>query len=367
MVIRIEDLKDVCSIILSAVDSSDISKLNDTLELKTENNILYLNVTNKEYFAQVKLNMDEKISFHATVNASLFLNLVSKTTSNTVELKVKNNFLEFKGNGNYKIPLIYDGESLLELPKIEISNVSSSFDIETSILHSIMKYNSKELVKGVVSRPVQNLYYVDDKGCITFTSGACVNNFTLKSPIKILLSNRVVKLFKLFKKDKINFTVGHQNTSGGVIQTRVKFEDDKISVYAILPGDDSLISSVPVSAIRGRANKIYDYSVTFNRVALSDALNRLLLFNSKQPNAFRKFVFNKESVIISDLDEINKEEVDYINSLNIGDSYRAVFDILELKTVLDGYKDEYIIFKFGDHQAAVLAKNNILNVIPECE
>ena len=172
---------------------------------------------------------------------------------------------------------------------------------------------------------------------------------------------------RLFKENKVRFTVGHQDISGGVIQTRVKFEDSKVSVCAILPGDDSLVSSVPVSAIRGRANKIYDYSVTFNRIALSDALNRLLLFNSKQSSAFRKFSFDKESVIISDLEDLNKEEVDYINSLNIDSPYESVFDILELKTVLDGYKDEYLIFRFGDHQAAVLARNNILNIIPECE
>lgn len=368
MIIRIEDLKEVCSIILTAVDSSDVSKLNDTLELKASNGALFLNVTNKEYFAQVKLIMDEKIDFHATVNASLFLNLVSKTTSNTVELKVKKNVLEFKGNGNYKLPLIYEDENILTLPEIKVTNPTKSFEIESSILHSILKFNSKELTKGIISRPVQTLYYIDDEGCITFTSGACVNNFKLPEQIKILLSNKVVKLFKLFKEDKVKFTLGFESISDSIVQTRVKFEDTKINISAILPGDSSLISSVPAKAIRDRANKIYNYSVTFSREMLSDALNRLLLFNTKQSaNNFRRFVFDKESVMISDLDGINKEDVDYINSLNIDEPYSAIFDIFELKTVLDGYKDEYMIFKFGDNQAAVLAKNNILNVIPECE
>ena len=48
---------------------------------------------------------------------------------------------------------------------------------------------------GVVSNPIQRLYYMDERGAVTFTSGACINNFTLEKPVKILLNNKLVKLF----------------------------------------------------------------------------------------------------------------------------------------------------------------------------
>lgn len=372
MILRIEDLKRVCSTILSAVDSSELSTLTETLELKTVGNILYLNVTNKEYYAQVKLDLGESINFHATVNANLFLNLITQTTSDTVDLLVNDKFLEVKGNGKYKLPLIFDNDKLLELPTISISNITNEFNISASILDSILKYNTKELSKGAISKPVQRLYYVDENGCITFTSGACVNNFTLPQPIKILLNPKLVKLFKLFKDGDVHFTLGQDAISSDLIQTKVKFENDSINITAILNNDDSLINSVPVGAIRGRATDLYDYSIVVNRLAAIDCINRLMLFISgygtKQVlKPFGRFVFNNDVVIIYSSDENNSEQLDYSNSINIVDGqYETYFDLVELKTTLEGFNSEYVTLRFGNHKAMVIAVDNVLNVVPEC-
>ena len=155
MILRIEDLKDVCNKILSAVDSSELSVLTETLELKAENKILYMSVTNREYYVKVKLDLGEDVSFHVTVNANLFLKLISQTTTDTVEITIDNNTLVGKGNGIYKLPLIYDNDKLLELPEIKINNVTSEFDISGDALVSILTYNSKEIAKGNIVRPVQ--------------------------------------------------------------------------------------------------------------------------------------------------------------------------------------------------------------------
>ena len=130
MIIRIEDLKNVSQTILTAVDSNELSIITETLELKIENNILYMNVTNREYYAQVKLNMNNEEEFHATVNANLFLKLVSQITTDTVEFSISGNSLVIKANGTYKLPLIYDDDKLLELPIINIDNITSEFDID---------------------------------------------------------------------------------------------------------------------------------------------------------------------------------------------------------------------------------------------
>jgi DNA polymerase III sliding clamp (beta) subunit (PCNA family) len=198
-IIRSEDLKDVCSKILTAVDSTELSLVTETLELIANGDTLTVGVTNREYFAEVKLKLEDINDFHATVNATLFLKLISQITTDTIELSVVENTLVVKGNGTYKLPLIFDGEELLKLPKIEIENVTAEFPISADTLNSILQYNSKELTKGTISKPVQKLYYVDELGAITFTNGACVNSFSLAQPIRVLFNNRLVKLFKLFK------------------------------------------------------------------------------------------------------------------------------------------------------------------------
>ena len=265
MIIKTENLKNVSQTILTAVDSNELSILTETLELIVKDSVLYMNVTNREYYASVKLKIDYTEEFHATVNANLFLKLIAQLTTDTVEFNVNNNNLEIKSNGNYKIPLIYDDEKLLELPKINIDNVTNAFDIDSSVLISILQYNSKQLNVGVISKPVQKMYYVDEEGAITFTNGACINSFKLEKPVKMLLNNRLVKLFKLFKDKTVHFTMGYDSISDEIVQTKVRFASDDVDITAILSCDDTMISSVPVTAIRSRANNNYPYSINLNK------------------------------------------------------------------------------------------------------
>lgn len=369
MIIRIEDLKNISQTILTAVDSNELSIITETLELKVNNNTFYMNVTNREYYAQVRLPMLNEEDFHATVNANLFLKLISQITTDTVEFSISGNCLVIKANGMYKLPLIYDNDKLLELPIININNITSEFDIDGDILVSILHYNSKQLNIGAISKPVQKMYYVDDKGAITFTSGACINSFNLEKPVKMLLNNRLVKLFKLFKGSKVHFTIGYDALSEDIIQTKVKFESDNILITAILSCDDTMINSVPVNAIRGRAETDYIYSVNFNKELLLQTINRLLLFTtstSKELTAYCIFEFNNNEVVVSDMDKENKEIIKYNNDLtNITETYTAIIDLNDLKGTLDTCIEQYVTFKFGDEQAILICRGNVTNVIPE--
>ena len=368
-IIRSEDLKDVCSKILTAVDSTELSLVTETLELITKDDILTVGVTNREYFAEVKFKLEDVQDFHATVNAMLFLKLVSQITTDTITLSVEDNALIVKGNGTYKLPLIFDGEELLTLPKIDIENPTVNFHINADVLTSILQYNSKELTKGTISKPVQKLYYVDEMGAITFTSGACVNSFTLPQPIKVLFNNRLVKLFKLFKDGNVEFTLGYDPISEDIIQTKVKFSNGEVSITAILSCDDTLINSVPVQGIRGRANNDYPYSINISKSALLQTINRLTLFNSTE-NAFSKpygtIEFKNKCMTVYDAKHENCEDVPYTNeSSNVEGVYEAVFNLADLKTTLDTCTEAYLCMSFGDSSAMVISRGNIKNVIPE--
>ena len=368
LILRIEDLKAVAQTILAAVDSNELSVITETLELKLENNIFYMNVTNREYYAQVRLKMNQEDDFHATVNANLFLKLVSQITTDTVEFSIVNNSLVIKANGTYKLPLIYEDDKLLSLPEIKINNVTSEFDIDGDILLSILNYNSKQLSIGTISKPVQKMYYVDEHGAITFTSGACINNFTLEKPVKMLLNNRLVKLFKLFKSKKVHFKLGYDAISDDIIQTKVCFESDDVMITAILSCDDSMINSVPVNAIRGRCNTEYPYMVNFNKEMFLQLINRLLLFttsNGRELTAYCKVEFTKDELIVYDLEQENKETISYENESNIDKTYTTILDLNDLRSTLDSCTEQYITIKFGDEQAVLLCRGNVVNVVPE--
>ena len=365
MIVKLDKFQDACSDILFAVDNKNASLFTETLELVSENGILKMNVTNKEYYVSITFSdVEDANDFRASVNAKLFLSLISKITSPTVELVTEDNFIKIKGNGDYKLPMIYNQGELLTLPTIEINNVTNEMSIDSKILQSILTYNSKELLRGLQVKDVQRYYYIDEKGAITFTSGACVNSFELEKPVKVLLSDKVVKLFKLFKNsESVNFTMGQDPLDDTIIQTKVKFKADNVELTAKL-SDSGLISSVPVDAIRGMATKDYLYSIVVHKKELSQALSRLMLFNDGTKN-YGKFEFFKDKVIISDWSSDNKEVIEYANECNTLESYTALLNTDNLSMIINGCEEEYITLCFGDGKAFSCVQPTIVDILPE--
>ena len=369
LILKRELFQKYCTDILSAVDSNELSILTETLELKTLNNTLVMSVTNREYYAKVIIPIENVLELQATVNANLFLRLIAQISTPEIELSVTDNFLVVKGNGLYKLPLIFDGDSLLELPEININNVTATFELDSEILLSILNYNSKQLSIGTISKPVQKLYYIDGKGAVTFTSGACVNSFELPENIRILLNGRLVKLFKLFKGKGVKFTLGYDNLTDDIIQTKVRFESSDISITAILSCDDTMLNSVPVEAIRGRASAYYPYTVNLSKDALLKTISRLMLFSgsaSKELVSYSTFEFEKDKVTIYDSKKENKETLNYNNeNSNIEETYKTIVDLAELKGDLESCSEQYVNINFGDTEALILTRGHVVNIIPE--
>ena len=364
MILETKEFREACQTILGAIDNKESSLFTETLELKAEGNILKLNVTNREYFCSVVFNLSEPANLVAAVNAKLFLSLISKITSPEIELVVEDNSVKIKGNGDYKLPMIYNGDTLISLPEIVISNVTNNMVIDNKVLQSILNYNSKELVRGIAAKPVQRYYYVDEKGAITFTSGACVNSFELEKPIKMLLSDKVVKLFKLFKNEEtVKFEIGQEQSAEDIIQTRVKFETDLVVLTAKL-SDSSLVSSVPVDVIRGMATKDYLYSIVLNKEEILQTLSRLMLFNDGTKN-YGKFEFTKDEVTISDWSTNNKEVVKYTSECTNLTEYTALLNTDNLSAIISDTEEDYVTLCFGDGKAFSCVQPKIVNILPE--
>ena len=119
MIIKTKEFQDSSKKILEAIDTENNSQLNATVELVVSNNNLQMSVTNKEYFVTIEVEAESRDNFRAVVDAKKFLTLVSKITTNTVELDVVDDKLKVKANGNYTFPMIYSDKGLLVLPRIK--------------------------------------------------------------------------------------------------------------------------------------------------------------------------------------------------------------------------------------------------------
>lgn len=378
MILKTRLLQDSCRKILDAVDDkstlkgalSDDVKVSETLELEAKEQNLYLNVTNKEYYVSVKIPLEEDIEFHATVSAKLFLNLISKVTTTDIELTTDNDRILFvKANGNYKLPLACDNNgAIISLPKIAIDNVTNEFVIKNDILQSIVKYNSKEMLKGVCAKPSQKLFYIDERGALTYTTGACVNNFTLEQPVSLYLTEKIVKLFRLFKHD-VNFSLGHDVDEQNRDITKVSFTDGEVCLVSKINIDSSITNTFPVTSIRELSETSHQYNINLDKVSLLDAINRLSLFASKTGIAYTFISFGEDSCTVYDCHKDNFEEITYTGDSLMGmtEPYLAMFNTLDLKLTLETCDETHINLGFGNHRAVIISRGAIKTIVPECK
>jgi len=369
MILNNEELKGICSKLLAALDSNSTSVITETLLIEAKDKILTLSITNMEYVMKIKLDIKSDEEFNAAVNADLFLKLINHLTTDTVELSIDDTILVVKSNGVYKLPMIFEEDKLVTLPNIVIDNVISEFSIDTKNLMMLYNYNSKELNKNLIGSPVQKMYYVDKDGCITFTSGACITNFSLPDEVKILLPQNIVKLFKLFSGDKLTMTLGKDALTDNLYQTKLQLKDSNIELSVILSSDENMINMVPKDSIRNMATKKYPYTVVVNKTSLLNIIDRLMLFmpSNLYLQPYGQFEFYEDHVTIFDKSKHNKEELMYVSPIELNNTpLNLILDLTDFKVMLSNVEEDTIKLHFGTGQAVVVERPNIYNVIPEC-
>lgn len=375
MIITTKDFQEVANKIVLAAGLDENAA---NLELVTHESTLYLNVTNKEYYVSVKFPLTEPTAFRAVVDAALFLNLISGINTDTFTLTEHGNYIMVtSGKSNYKLAMIFESDQLLTLPVISIQNKTVEMEISHEILSSILNVNSKELLKLKGANTVnelQKLYFIDETGCFTFTTGACLNAFTLEKPVKLLLNDRIVKLFKLFKTD-VHFTLGMDASSVGKSLTKVTFETDNIYLAAIINCDDLLISKIqgPCTATKSFIATPYTYRLVLAANEFSSAISRLLMFTKNNKSVTDKLVasympvtatITNDALIIRDKFG-NTEYVTIENGSYIEEDYDFGVNLIDLKLVLDSCKNEHITFSCGNHRSIIISRGAISNLIPE--
>ena len=371
MIIKTKDFAEVANKIKEAV-SLDENAAN--LEVVAKGTSLFLNVTNREFYVSVKYELAEAVDFAATVDASLFLDLVSQITTEEFKLETEDNALiVVSGKSKYKLPMIYDNDKLMSLPVIKIANKTVEMPISHDILDSILTVNSKEIakVKKMEVNELQKMYYIDETGCFTFTTGACVNAFTLEKPVKLLLNERIVKLFKLFTEDVL-FSLGQDPLPNGTSRTKIALETANIYLAAVITSDDLLISKVqgPCIATKRFISENYPHHLVLSAKEVSAAISRLMLFTKNSVDKANMSLIKAHVVI--DPDELvirdkfgNIETVTIENGSFVDEGYEMDVNLADIKLITDSCKNDHITMNCGNHRSVVFVRGDISNLIPE--
>jgi len=373
MILKTKNFQEAANKILLAVG---VDKAAANLELAARDTKLYLRVTNREWYCAVAFDLETPTEFRAVVDANLFLNLISGISTEEFELEIKDTVVVVKAGRSYKLAMIYENDQLMKLPiiKLDPEQVTVSMTISNDILMSILNVNSREVQKAkkVEVNELQRYYYIDETGCFTFTTGACINAFTLEKPIKLLLTDKVVKLFKLFGSDAF-LSYGHIVNADNSLQPIVVFQTEDVYVATRLLSDETCIQKVkaPCDAMKALAKEIYEHNLVLSATDLSAAISRLLMFHkNSSAKADLSFVpasveFSNTELTISDISGDNKEVITIENGSSTPGGYSMGVNLIDLKAVLDSCKNEHITMNCGNHKSIIICRANISNVIAE--
>ena len=374
MILKTKTFQEAANKILVAVG---LDKAAANLELAAKDTTLFLRVTNREYYAAVKFDLDAPTDFRAVVDANLFLNLISGINTDEFELTINDTNVAVKaGKSSYKLAMIYENDQLMKLPviKLDQKQITVSMMISQDILTSILNVNGREIQKAkrLDVNELQKYYYIDESGCFTFTTGACVNSFTLEKPIKLLLTDKVVKLFKLFNSDVL-LSYGHLLNTDGSLQPIVTFQTEDIYVASRLLSDDTCIHKIkaPCDAMKNLVKEPYDHNLVLSASELSAAIGRLLMFHKNSvAKADLSFVpatieFTNTELTISDISGENKEAITIENGSVTPGGYTMGINLIDFKSVLDSCKNEHITMNCGNKKSIIITRGPISNVIAE--
>lgn len=374
MILKTKLFQEAANKILVAVG---LDRANANLELAANDNSLFLRVTNREQYAAVRFELEKPTEFRAVVDANLFLNLISGINTEEFELTINDTNVVVKaGKSSYKLAMIYENDQLMKLPiiKLDQDQVTVNMPISNDILMSILNVNGKEIQKAkkLDVNELQRYYYIDETGCFTFTTGACVNAFTLEKPIKLLLTDKTVKLFKLFNTD-VWLSYGHNVNSDGSLQPIAVFQTEDVYVATRILNDEAYVQRIkaPCDAMKNLVKEVYDHNLVLSATDLSAAINRLLMFyKNSSAKADLNFVpanisFDNTELTISDISGNNQEVVTIENGSSTPGGYSMGVNLIDLKFVLDSCKNEHITMNCGNKKSIIICRANISNVIAE--
>lgn len=373
MILKTKIFQEASNKILLALSAA---KTAANLELAAKDNTLYLRITDREIFVSVAFALEESTNFRAVVDANLFLNLISGINTEEFTLNINDTTIEVKaGKSKYKLAMIYENDQLMMLPVIKLAPEETLIDmnIDNDILMSILNVNGREIQKAkrLDVNELQKYYFVDQNGCFTFTTGACINAFTLEKPIALLLTDKVVKLFKLFNGSAF-MTYGNTVNKDGSLQPIVAFQSEDVYIATRLLNDDTCIQRIkaPCDAMKALVKEVYDHNLVLSATDLSAAIARLLMFyKNSSAKAEMSFVpatitFDNADFTITDVSGENSEVIAIENGSSSG-VYSMGVNLIDLKAVLDSCKNEHVTLNCGNHKSVIIARGNISNVIAE--
>ena len=287
-----------------------------------------------------------------TIDADKFGKLIAKTTSEDIDLSVKDDVLFVKANGTYKIPLISDEEGLISFPDINLMKDIKTIDCHTKLSSVMPAYNiNKSALAKTLENPALTGYYCGDTVISTDANVITFNGFKMfdyEEPI--LISAQQMQLLTLNTKEDIDVLI-----SGNTIQF---VTEDVVIDGALMEG----IEDFPASEVNAYLDEAFTSSCKLPKDLLLSVLDRLALFIEPYDKNGAYFTFGRKGISIHSKKGASTETINYVESKDFA-PFVCCVDIPMLKEQLQSNPDDTVKICYGNENALKIESGKVTQVI----
>lgn len=344
-----ERFKEAVNKAVKGAGCNKLLPITEMIGIKLENNTLILSTTDKSNDLRVIIDKVQGENFDVTVQIDTFSKLIAKTTSDSIQLDVTEDFLLIKANGDYKIPLVMDEEGLVQFPDFKFDkNLVAPKEVLLSSIMSVFNAN-KSALATTLELPCITGYYLGEKAISTDANVICFNDVDVFGE-PVLISAQMINLLTLNSQEKITIYKA---------DSHLLFETDDIIIHGQeLQGKEDY----PVEEISAYLGESFPSMCKIPKSILSAVLGRLELFIEPYDKNGAYFTFTKDGIKIHSKKSASVEVVNYIESKDFN-SFICCVDIPMMKQQLDSIPTDEVELYYGLDNALKLVSGKITQVI----
>ena len=353
--IKTEKLKEMVSKAIKGASNNKLIPITSLMCIQLESGTFTITTTDATNYLYVK---EEKVSgddFYVVIEVDQFSKLISRLTCEEVNLTLKDNSLEVKGNGTYNIALPLDENgSMIKYPdpmnEIELDESAPNvYDLNFTTVQAILN-SIKPALATTLEIPCYAGYYVGDKVVGTDTYKIASMNVKLFDEPK-LISPEMMNLLAVMTSEKIKVTI-----SDNVLI----FTSPDIAIYGnVMDG----IENFQIEAISNLVESDFESVCKVSKSELLQVLDRLSLFVGAYDKNGVNLVFTKSGLQVSSKSSDGVEILNYVESNNFKE-FSCAIDIVMLAAQVKANIDDVITIHYGGENSAIkLTDGNITQII----
>lgn len=342
-------MKDAVNKAIKGAGFNNLIPITSMIGIKLEGGKLRLFTTDMTNTLCIIIDKVSGEDMDITVDADKFGKLIAKTTSEDIDLSVKDDILYVKANGTYKIPLISDEEGLVTFPGLAETKGKTTNVKLTSIMQA---YNiNKSALAKTLENPALTGYYCGDMVISTDANVITFNDFKMfEQDEPLLISPQLMQLLTLNKQEDIKLIVD---------KTLLTFiTDDMVVQGAVMEG----IEDFPADDVKAYLDEAFTSSCKVPKDLLLATLDRLALFIEPYDKNGAYFTFGRKGVNIHSKKDASTEVINYVESKNFK-QFICCVDIPMLKEQLQANPDDTVKICYGNENALKIESGKVTQVI----